>query len=141
MTDNIVMEKIWQDDQFAEFQVRCSSPKVTATTQIYLDLPLIEELIRQIDSFIQNPQEPTLWESDEKENDPTTYLSLKFIQKDIWAHPVIEVFAKIDDGASCADHHCCFYVETEIGLLIGFQKKLKRLFEGDLFSPIQLNDT
>ena len=36
MKDNIILRKIWQDDDVVELTVVCSSPIITATSEIYV---------------------------------------------------------------------------------------------------------
>lgn len=45
MKDNIIFKKIWQDDDVMELTVVCSSPIITATSEIYVSDSLIDELI------------------------------------------------------------------------------------------------
>lgn len=48
MEDNITLRKIWQDDDMMELTVECSSPIITATSEIYVSDSLIDELISEI---------------------------------------------------------------------------------------------
>lgn len=45
MKDNIIFRKTWQDDDVIELTVVCSSPIITATSEIYVSDSLIDELI------------------------------------------------------------------------------------------------
>lgn len=46
MEDNITLRKIWQDDDVMELTVECSSPIITATSEIYVSDSLIDEFFR-----------------------------------------------------------------------------------------------
>ena len=49
--DNIIFRKIWQDDDVMELTVECSSPLITATSEIYVSDSLIDELISKLRDF------------------------------------------------------------------------------------------
>lgn len=67
------------------------------------------------------------WGNGEKVGGYTPYLSLRFSCRDKLGHITIEVYMEIDDGGSPDKHNCCFYVDTEIGLLQKFGKDLERI--------------
>ena len=51
MDDYLSIQKIWQDTDFAEFEITGSSPVITAKTAVYMTDSLIDELFRQITRF------------------------------------------------------------------------------------------
>ena len=57
MEDNITLRKIWQDDDVIELTVVCSSPIITATSEIYVSDSLIDELISEITRFLNGNKE------------------------------------------------------------------------------------
>ena len=57
MKDNIIFRKIWQDDDVIELTVECSSPIITATSEIYVSDSLIDELISEITKFLNGNKE------------------------------------------------------------------------------------
>ena len=140
MKDNITVEKIWQDNELIELSVVCSSKVVIVSTKIYVSSFLINKLILKIDQFLQTKCEECVWECGERGDHSTASLSFKFLRRDSLGHILIEVFVEVDDGGSYADHHCCFFIETELGLLTMFRNQLKRIPESDLYYEIQLNN-
>ena len=52
---------------------------------------------------------------------------------------MVEVFAELDDGGDYAKHNCCFFVNTEYGLLMEFCSKLAELKINPVGCEIQLN--
>lgn len=66
-------------------------------------------------------------------------MSFRFFRKDTLGHIVIEVFMELDDGGNYTQHHCCFYVGTEVGLLLNFCESLKQLKKESAGYEIQLN--
>lgn len=141
MKDNIIFRKIWQDDRITELKVVFSSSVAIITSKIYVSDFLIDELIGQIKQFLDGRIEEGLWANEEKGNDSTACVSLRFIRKDILGHVNIEVFAELDDGGNYSEHNCCFYVSTEYGLLMDFCKSLVYLKNSPVGCIIQLNKT
>ena len=139
MQDNIIFSKIWEDDDIIELKVECSSSVATISSKIYVSDSLIDELICQIKQFLDGNIEEGLWANEDKGNDSTACLSLRFFSKDKLGHIVIEVFAELDDGGNFTEHNCCFYVRTEYGLLISFCESLAQLKKSPIGYEIQLN--
>ena len=54
-------------------------------------------------------------------------------------HIGIEVFAELDDGGNYTEHNCCFFINTEYGLLMNFCERLFRLKNSPAGYEIQLN--
>ena len=127
MEDNIIFSKIWEDEDVIELKVVCSSSVATITSNIYVTNPLIDELIFQIKQFLDGNIEEGLWANENRGNDSTACVSLRFIRKDKLGHIIIEVYAELDDGGNYAEHNCCFFVGTEYGLLMNFGERLVRL--------------
>lgn len=65
MKDNIIFRKIWQDDDVMELTVECSSPIITATSEIYVSDSLIDELISEITRF-RNGNKEGFWANEER---------------------------------------------------------------------------
>ena len=139
MKDNIIFSKIWEDEDIIALKVVCFSSVVTITSQIYVSVSLIDELVCQIKQFLDGNIEEGLWANEEKGNDTAACVSLRFFNKDKLGHIIIEVFAELDDGGSFTEHNCCFFVGTEYGLLMDFSKRLLRLKDHPAGCEIWLN--
>ena len=137
--DNIIFQKIWQDDDVIELKVNFSSSVATVTSKLYVSDSLIDELIAQIMQFLDGNIDEGLWATEERGNASTACVSLRFFRKDKLGHIVIEVFAEIDDGGDYVEHNCCFFVGTENGLLMNFCKNLAGLKRNPVGYKIQLN--
>ena len=127
MTDNIIINKQWQDNEVILIKIKCYTSIITAETEVYVVDYLIDDLIYQIEQFLDGKVEESFWESGERGDFSTTCASLRFLHKDRAGHVLIEVFMELDDGGKYSEHNCCFYINTEIGLLTTFCKKLPRL--------------
>ncbi len=141
MNDNILLRKIWQDDELIQLKVVCSSCVATATTKIYVSNSLIDDLIYQIKQFLNGYIDEGLWANEDKGNTTTACVSLRFLKKDKLGHILIEVFIELDDGGDYTKHNCCFFVGTEYGLLMHFCDKLAQLKESPEDCEIQLHNT
>ncbi len=139
MDDNIILKKIWEDGDIIELKAICSSSIVTIESQIYVSALLIDELIYQIKEFLYGNIDEGSWENEERGDSSTTCLSFRFINKDRLGHIHIEVYAELDDGGSYDKHNCCFFVNTEYGLLMDFCDSLIRLKNGSVGCEISLN--
>lgn len=140
MKDNIIFSKIWEDIFAIQLKAVCSSSVATITTEIYVDDDLIDELIFQIKQFLNGNIEEGLWANGEKGDDSTACLSLRFFNKDKLGHINIEVYAELADGGNYSEHNCCFFVETEYGLLMNFSEHLDRLKNRPVGFEVRLND-
>ena len=139
MKDNIIFSKIWEDDNIIELKVVCSSSVATITSKIYVSNSLIDELICQIKQFLDGNIEEGLWANEEKGNDSTACVSLRFLRKDKLGHIIIEIYAELDDGGNYTEHNCCFFVGTEYGLLMNFCESLVSLKNNPVGCEIHLN--
>lgn len=137
--DNIIFSKLWQDNDVIALKAVCSSPVATITTKIYVSNPLIDELIGQIEPFLHGDVKEGLWSNEDRGNDSTACLSLRFLRKDRLGHIITEVFAELDDGGDYTRHNCCFFVNTEYGLLMNFCERLVQLKDNPAGCEIQLN--
>ena len=122
--DNITFSKKREDGDIIELKIVCSSSVATITSQIYVSDSLIDELICQIKQFLDGNIEEGLWANEDKGNDSTACVSLRFLSKDKLGHINIEVFAELDDGGNFPEHNCCIFVGTEYGLLMSFCESL-----------------
>lgn len=139
MNDNIIFRKMWQDNELMQLKVVCSSSIATIVSKIYVSDSLIDDLIINIKQFLDGYVEENLWANEDRGNDSTACLALHFLKKDKLGHILIEVFAELDDGGSYTEHNCCFFINTEYGLLMNFCKKLEQIKESGVDYEIQLN--
>lgn len=139
MQDYIAIERIWQDIDFFEIKLTCVSDIVTAITKVYTSNESIDDLSDKIKSIINGNVKECFWENGERGDDTTAYTSMSFFQGDKLGHIKIEVFMELDDGGDFSKHNCCFYVNTELGLLIEFQKNLYKIKRQQLGEKVVLN--
>lgn len=140
MRDYIDIQKLWYDHDLAQFAIVCSSAVITASAKIYVTDALIDDLVHQIKQFINGQVIESYWANEKKGDSSTTCVSLRFLPKDKLGHVLIEVYMELDDGGDYSSHNCCFYLNTEIGLLERFCEKLPKLKQKSLGIELSLND-
>lgn len=139
MEDNIILRKVWQDNDMAELKVTCSSPVATAVSQMYVCDEIIDELCSEISLFLNGCIKEGFWISGERGNASTACVSFRFIRKDTQGHILVEVFMELDDGGGFDTHNCCFYVNTEYGRLMQFCNSLHHIKTNPTGFELQLN--
>lgn len=138
--DNIIFKRVWQDDDFFSVMITCSSPLVTAMTEYYVSETIINELICLIEEFVSGRQTKAKWQSGAFGNGTTPCISLEFVKQDSRGHIRIEAVMEIEDGGNLDMHKCCFYINTELGLLERFGKRLRKINQPDITASAYLND-
>lgn len=134
--DLLYFKKIWQDTGFFEVELFAQSSFAMAKTCSYTDSTAINQLSSKLLSFTANDK--YLWENGVKGDNYTPFVSLNF-ESDCCGHVKIEIYAEIDDGGTYSNHNCCFFVNTELGLLYEFGKNLCLLNRGEIGTKISLN--
>ncbi len=120
-------------------EIVCSSPVITATAKIYVTNDLLDDLIKQIKLFLKGKVTESYWANEKMGDGSTTCVSLRFLHKDTLGHILIEVYMELDYGGSYDIHNCCFYLETEMGLLEKFCKNLRILKRKTTGETVTLN--
>lgn len=132
--NNISFKRIWQDDEFFRLEILCSGSAVTAVTEIYADDSDIDELTSVIKRFLDGDSAANYWRCGDLVN-----YGVEFeFSSDKQGHIKIEVYMKITDGESDNEHECCFFVNTEHGMLYKFMSELHRLKEKTLRAEVSL---
>lgn len=134
----LTIERVWEDADFFEIELVAQSKIACARVKSYTTTETINELALKIATFPQKFDDRYLWENGIKGNASTPYVSLEFWCKDRQGHIMIEVYMELDDGASYNKHNCCFYIETELGLLNSFGKSLISLSEEGVGKKVAL---
>ena len=139
MLDNIIMEKLYQDIDFFEVKLTCSSEIITATDKYYISSDNFKNLLTNMNGFLTGEIDEYFWSSGKTGDDTTACFSLQFLREDKLGHVLLEVYMELNDGAKLSRHNCCFYVRTELGLLTEFHKDLSVIIEQQLGDKIILN--
>ena len=138
MSGNIKIEKIWKDVDFFEVMVTCANENITASSPVYLTNTLVDQLHDEIDSLLSTISDLISWQSHAPAGSADPCFALKMWRKDSTGHVRIEVYLELNDGGDLNKHNCCFYIDTEIGLLYEFNQKLDTIKNGEIGTVISL---
>ena len=126
MQDNLSFEKIYQDDCLIELKILASSEYVFAYQNCYIEDKDLKDIAEKICNYVNNYQEACYLEFGHKKGNYTPAFAMKLLPTDHFGHVKIEVDIEIDDNDTRA-HRCCFYVNSELGLVERLGKGLKEL--------------
>lgn len=124
--DNITFEKIWQDESLIELKICASSEFVSAYQNCYIQDKSLEQIADKICYFVENNEESCYLEFGKKEGNYTPAFSMCLLPADMLGHVKIEVDIEIADN-DMRSHRCCFYVNSELGLIEQLGISLKSL--------------
>lgn len=137
--DNLIFEKIWQDDSLIELKISASSEFVTAYQSCYIQDERLAEIAERICGYTESYNEACYLEFGKKEGNYTPAFSMCILPADVFGHIKIEVDIEIADNDTRA-HRCCFYVESELGLIERLGKDLKRLITEPVGCEVSLGN-
>ena len=135
--DNICLEKIWHEDSLIELKITASSDFVTAYQNCYIQSCVLNDISDKICAYVANNEKSCYMEFGHKEGNYTPAFSMKLLAADYSGHVKIEVDIEIDDNIT-RSHRCCFYVNSELGLIETFGHSLKILIKGEIGEKIVL---
>ena len=126
--DNIIFEKIWQDDSLIELKISADSEFASAHQSCYIQDKNLEEIAETICNFVDNYNEACYLEFGKKEGNYTPAFSMCMLPVDTSGHVKIEVDIEIADN-DMRSHRCCFYVKSELGSIERLGMTLKKLIK------------
>ena len=142
--DNIIIDKIWIDEQFYELRLSFESKKINCNINLYMQDDTILQLQREIETYLNNPHTcKLLWKVEGEDSKEVIIASKNF---DSRGHLALDIKVR---GKTCYDNisidedilddfACNFSIETELGLLQEFGIKLKKLCDGKICTRISL---
>lgn len=114
--DNIIFEKIWQDNSLIELRISANSKFVSAYQNCYIEDKELEEIANKVIEYAERYTESSYLEFGRKEGNYTPAFSMCIMPADMSGHVKIEVDIEIADNDT-RSHRCCFYVNSELGLI------------------------
>lgn len=137
--DYLSFEKIWQDNELLELKISAGSEFVSAYQNCYIQDSALGAIAEEIAGYFCNYTEPCYLEFGKKEGANTPAFSMCILPADVSGHIKIEVDMEIDDNDTRA-HRCCFYVNSELGMVEKFGHSLKRLISGEIGEKVSLGE-
>ena len=135
--DNLIFEKVWQDESLIELKISAESEFVSAFQSCYIQDTRLEEIADKICDFAENYNEACYLEFGKKEGNYTPAFSMCMLPADMSGHVKIEVDIEIADN-DMRSHRCCFYVKSELGLIEQLGIALKELLKGQEGNKVSL---
>lgn len=139
VNNNMIFEKIWQDKDLIELRITAISKYVNAYQNCYVENNFLKGVPEIISNYIKNYDEECYIEFGKKEGNFTPAFSMKFLPADIHGYVKIEVDLEIADNETRA-HRCCFYVDSELGLIERMGKSLSELGDSEIGDVCTLYD-
>lgn len=136
--NNIKIEKNWEDSNLLEIKVSAKSKYISASQLCYIENTDLEIIGNRIKEFSFKFNDSCYIEFGKKEGDFTPAFSLNFSPADVTGKIKIEVDMEIDDNDE-RKHRCCFYLDSEIGLIEQFANELIQMSTQNNIDEISLN--
>lgn len=136
--DNIIFEKLWQDENLIELKISANSEFVSAYQSCYIQDIKLQENSEKIHEYVNNYNLSCYLEFGKKEGNYTPAFSMCILPLETSGHVKVEVDIEIADNNSRL-HRCCFYVKSELGLIEKLGISLKNLITTSVGKEISLN--
>lgn len=124
--DNIIFEKVWQDGNLIELKISANSEFVNAYQSCYIEDNMLTEISKKMCNYVENYNTKCYLEFGKKEGNYTPAFSMCILSADKLGHTKIEVDIEIADNET-RSHRCCFFVNSELGLIEKFAKSINNL--------------
>ena len=138
--DNIIIEKKWQEENLIELKIIANSEYVSAYQSCYIQEDNLITISKKIIEFTYNYKKKCYVEFGKKEGNYTPAFSMCFLPADLHGNVKIELDLEISDN-NTRSHRCCFYVNSELGLVEKFGKGLLEIIKEKEGIKITLSNT
>lgn len=135
--NNIVIEKVWEDENVIELKITAVSEYVTAYQTCYTNTAELARIRNEISGFLNDFTHDYYIQIGKKEGNYTSAFSMNLKKANLTGHVNIEMdieIADIDDRS----HRCKFFVDGELGAIERFGMNLKYIGEGEIGEEISL---
>lgn len=138
MADNIVITRIWQDTNFFEVFVECTSANLFISYNYYLTTSHIDDLHGQIQKLLCYENHSVLWKSGNRGAEYAPCFEIKINNISKTGTVEMEIYMEFIDNKAQYKHNCIFCIKTDIGLLENFSKRLLFLKENSIGAKASL---
>lgn len=107
MNDNITVEKVWQDGDLLELNIKCSAEYIMAKQACYIQSSDLKNICERITKCVKRLQPKCYMEFGKKTGNYTPAFSMEILEIDLSGHVKIEVDMEIADNDT-RKHRCCF---------------------------------
>lgn len=137
--DNIMVRKIWQENDLLEFNIVCSAKLITASQDCYIQQYDLRNVCDKMKSYVANPRQRCYIEFGNKKGNFTPAFSMEIYEIDMYGHLKIEVDVEIADNDE-RKHRSIFYIESELGCIENFYEHLLIISDKAIGYEINLNN-
>jgi len=138
--DNIIFEKVWEDECMIEIKVIAISKYATANQKFYITIEKLDEIVTQIKNYKDDFTKSLYIETGSKTGKYTPAFSMYIMPCDMLGKINIEVDIEIDDIRN-RTHRCIYYVQSYLGSLEMFNNNLSTFYYSDIGARISLHPT
>ena len=135
--DNIIFEKVWEDENFIEIKITAISKFSTSYQTCYIDESSLEHLTNKLNSYLNDYTKNSYIEFGEKKGNYTPAFSMGLMGADVSGHVKIEVDIEIDD-VDDRSHRCKYFVESELGAIERFSQKAFDFYGSQIGTSIDM---
>lgn len=135
--NNIVFEKVWQDDDLVELKILAESEFVTAYQKCYIQQINLEEVSKKIIKYTKDFTKDQYLELGKMEGNYTSTFAMNLLKADTSGHLKIEVDIEVADIDN-RSHRCRYFVESELGAIERLGHSLMKLVSADVGSKVSL---
>lgn len=135
--DNIIIEKIWEDESVIELKITAVSNFVTAYQTCYTNEKDIYNISDRINEYVNDFDKDCYISVGNKEGNYTPAFSMDFQKANSSGHVNIEMDIEIADIDN-RSHRCLFFVKGELGAIERLGRNMKYLCSGDIGEEICL---
>lgn len=135
--DNIIFEKIWEDETFIEMKITAISKFSTSYQTCYVDEGEINQMIVKIKFYLADSSQSVYIKFGEKAGNYTPAFSMKLMRADKRGHLKIEVDIEIED-IDDRSHRCKYFVESELGAMERFGQKASSFYQSQIGTRISM---
>lgn len=131
---NIKLERCWADPvvDFYELCITCSNDQITASAmECWASNEIIDDLSFKIQKYSQKEISEFEWQIGNFELNGLSEVTFKVLPTDKFGYLYIQIDMKIYDSTNlnCQSGICTLNIQTEIGLLETFGKRISKLKE------------
>lgn len=137
--DNIIFKKIWQDNNIIELEISVKSKLVIVYQNCYVEDKALLDISEKMQTYIRNYSDRCYLEFGKKHGNYSPAFSMDILPANNYGHIKIEVDIEIADNDT-RSHRCCFFVNSELGLVDRLSNSLKNLVYNQIGEKVSLLD-
>ena len=126
-SNNIVLKKIWKEDDLIELEIIVENDNACLRQKCYIQSDSLVDIGNRIEKYSIKGDTNLYVVFGNKGKEFTPGFSLLLYNADKHGHLRIEVDIEVDDGSR--DHRCQIFIYSELGIIQQFGIKLKHLLD------------